>query len=182
MQTQMNRRRVILPLLALIGLVGAAFGAARVFRQSPGPTSVEVWRNRAWSTTLPESYTEAERIAAITAHLNSDPLPPGFSLIEDLGTATGVLTGLTAMTGEKQLVISCMDESEDLDHIDFYENGVLTVTATRANNMIRDVSGSAFATVSLMVGPTLPVTVEYRWFTPQGQQYKVDEYSAELPE
>ena len=99
--------------LSIIGLAGMSLATARALQDSPPPVQ-EVWATTSWSMNTPATYTDEELTEAETAYLNGDPLPAGFSLVEDLGASTGVLTGTSLLSGETKLVISCVDQTADL--------------------------------------------------------------------
>ena len=85
------------------------------------------------------------------------------------GEVKGVLTGLAiAPTGERQLVVTVVDDVPDVDSASVYVLGVLAATATRENGGVIERNGQAIATLGVLIPAGPPVQVEARWTSSSG--------------
>jgi hypothetical protein len=151
-------RRTALAAL-LIGLLpvaaGVLFRPLLAGRELPGlGGKVGSWR------CPPDATPEQER--ALAEHfMTGAPLPPGFTQLDNLGEVDGSFTGrVDFTTGKLQLVVTVLDDVEDLEEARLVVDGVLQATATRANGgVVERADGDALAT---LLGWIPPVWSGYR--------------------
>ena len=90
--------------------------------------------------------------AAVGSLYRNEPLPVGYSFIETRGKIEVTSTGLVDNSNQTaEVLISVLDDVDDLVFAEVYLNGVSMGTATHANGKVSDIGGSSVATLSVTV-------------------------------
>jgi hypothetical protein len=123
------------------------------------------------------SYTSTEDVSTIpladilelmdrdTAGL---PPPQGFTFDDFQGRVTGELTGMCLPSGEQQLLVTVIDDSEDTNDVVLEVEGTVVCRASREAGSIVDRNGFGIATLVGYVVPSAPLTVKVSWVYQDG--------------
>jgi hypothetical protein len=151
-----------------IGVAAVLVAAARV--QLGGPQGAqEVHRSEWYIVNGPPNATQQDMADVNYKLTRGLSLPADWSKGETLGKVNARLTGLSdPATGDLHLVVSGMDNTDDMQSSEIYIGGQLISTANRANGQITDRSGFAILTQSAWVTPQLPITVTLKWYQDNG--------------
>lgn len=110
----MRGGRLLAAGLACVAIAGAGLA---VCRQVPGGSEPPLTRTERVSRwRYPPGATDEERQALIDHIHEGTPVPPGFTLLENLGEVTGTLTGIVdPATGERLITVTVADDVADLE-------------------------------------------------------------------
>lgn len=150
--------------LGIAVVVSGLSVAGWAFFQVGTPAQV-VFHKKMWAYTALPGATIQDRD---TFHHNlafGGPLPSTMVLNSDQGAVKGTLTGLVLNpSGERQLTVTLIDDSNDVQIARVYLSGALVATATRQNGGIVDRAGKAIATLSVFIPPAgLNYSVQVGW-------------------
>ena len=161
----MRKRTLIAAIVALLGLLSVAGFA---FYQSSTATTVFDEKDVNLYFPVSPTNTDIENFGRNLIFGTDDPTT--IVQASDEGWVRGTLTGLELLSGERQFIATVIDDNADIDHAEIYIDGVLTMTATRANGGVVDRPTKAIATMNVMIPPaTSTFTVEVRWISNAGQ-------------
>ena len=104
----------------------------------------------------------------LDAMVRNEPLPPGFTLVDEGGRVTGGFVGSVSLVGQQRLVFTLIDDSSDVEVARLYVDKVLVQTATRQNGAITDRDGFATATMTTLAFPSLTSSVKVEWESATG--------------
>ena len=156
----MRTGTLVLALLAM--LAAGAWLAIRHFlarRDFPGlDGKVSSWR-------YPPDATLEQREALMDHLMKGTPVPAGFTQV-DKGEVDSSFTGrVDFTTGELQIAVTVLDDSEDLEEARLLVDGVLQATASRANGgIVERADGDALATLQGWLPPVWSgYRVEVEW-------------------
>jgi hypothetical protein len=140
----MRSRTLALALLAALPAAGLAlYRHLLVGRDLPWfGGEVSAWH-------YPPDATPEQEHALAEHFLTGTPAPAGFTQLKSLGEVDGSFTGrIDLTTGELQIEVTVLDDSEDLEEARLSVDGVLQATATRANGgIVERADGDALATL-----------------------------------
>ena len=172
----LSRNRLLVVAVTALGVAGLALALLRPARLALNlEDDLAEWTpggSEAWFVTVPPGTTANSPSAAALSEalLNGDPLPPGMTA-DHLGKVTRTITGVV-IAGEHDLVITVLDDADDLLVASVSINGQRKATATREDGAIVEKNGKALATMSVLLPALYPYTVEVTWYANNGDVQK----------
>jgi len=136
--------KLLLAATGLLALGAVAWGAYQ--------SSQLVYKTRMASICAPSNATQQDYDNFYDNYVTGGSSQTALSLVADEGTVTGSLTG-TNSKGQRQLALTILDQENDLVEARAYLDEQLLVTATVQNGGIVVSSGSAVASMSILIPP-----------------------------
>lgn len=162
-----SHRKKLLAVFAIGAVAAAAWGIKKVAQQSEAEL---VYRSKWTEFTSAAAPSFLELQALNEALLKNQPIPSVFTATEDNGLVKGVRTGLL-MAGppaEEQIVVTVVDDIDDIDTVSLWLGMSLLYEATRFNGGIVDRGVKSVATLPGFVPQSGPMTLTVRWISPTG--------------
>jgi hypothetical protein len=157
---------------AAIAVVLSAAGWA-YFQGTVPNTSKTVREHKACTFSVPANATVADRASFARNFAFGTNDPTTLSLVERKGEVNAVLTGLAlSPSGERQLIVTVVDDIPDLLSCSVELNGQVGPLATRANGGVIDRNGQAIGTISLLIPKVPPIEIIVRWTSSLGEMHE----------
>lgn len=122
-----------------------------------------------WSVQTPAHATQAEEEACMLAIANDEPLPAGWSTLDDLGDVEATIDDASELLGgAHRLDVTVRDDADDLELVRLYVSGELVASATRSTGVSVDEDGHGSATLSAPVASRECYSWELRWRSDSG--------------
>lgn len=159
-------------LLAAVGLLTVAVAAAASHRAGwfQSSSAVDVYDSRSYEIRSDDdaSLVPTEDVADLMDRLHAGlPPPDGFTLNGNVGRVKATLTGMVLTTGEEQMVVTIINDADDLVSAQLEIGGAVVSVATLANGSIIERNGMAMATLPGLVSDST-TDIEASWTSIDG--------------
>jgi hypothetical protein len=175
----MRTGALVLALLAMLAAGGwLAIRQTLAGRDFPGlGGKTSAWR-------YPPDATLEQREALMDHIMRGTPVPAGFTELHNSEVDSSFTGRVDFTSGEMQIAVTVLDDSEDLEEARLIVDGVLQATATRANGgIVERADGDALATLQGWLPPVWSgYRVEVEWdLDPGGARAGGSSYTVKSP-